>query len=270
MSGYRPPRAGLDDGDKRKVISKNKQKAKTALSTAEKSSTFQLSTDTVSSTSHLKPLPGESASAFSARVNAALPILALRNRQSKNSVPGLKERETKLEKRKKRMRAQWWEEEKKINEKIEEAEEEMREKIESMGGGAYVDYINAPRAKKRKGKKRASGEDGEVEDEGDIWAQIGKKTYSAEDPAPAPTIATIYGKAAEETKGLIGVHDVVSAPPKFSKNLTAKMKDAGFKSNKGKAEGGLKRKVELGQARRQVIEGYRAIMKDKGREAITT
>ena len=268
MNGYRPPRAGLDDGNRRKDPTKKTWESETVATITTRNMMSQSVTSTSPNASHLKPLPGESTSAFSARVNAALPILALQNRQSKNLVPGLKERETKLEKRMKRMRAQWWEEEKKIKEKREEGKEELRERIEKMGGGIFMDDVIAPQAKKRRGKKRAVGE-GELEEEGDIWAQVGRKTQSTDDTAPASHLPKAPSKTAKDSGGLVGIHDVVSAPPKFSKNLKAKMKAAASKRSSETADGGLKRQVDLGQARKQVIEGYRAMMKEKGREAIT-
>ena len=272
MNGYRPPRAGLDDGHTDKVLSKKRRKLNAPHPHTPSTPTITTEQSTTPpspppSTKNLKPLPGEPASAFSARVNAALPIFALRKRQPKNLVPGLKERETKLEKRMRRMRAQWWEEEKALKEKREEEEEEMRERIEKMGGGMVVDDVIGMPGKKRKGKKGGGVEGAE---EGDIWAQVGKKRQDAEGVPRSANVSDAQSQDIKGSGGLVGVHDVVSTPPRFSSGVKAKMKAAAAKANGRVAEGGLKKQVELEQARYRTIEGYRAMMKERGRQAIST
>ena len=167
------------------------------------------------------------------------------------------------------MRAQWWEEERKIREQREEGEEEIREKLEKFGGVVSMEDFMGPRRQKRKGKRRASDEEGELEEEGDIWAQIGQKAQLTEHIEAAPGKPAVSKQASKRSGGLVGIHDVVSAPPKFSQKLSAKMKAATLKSGNTPLVGGLKHQFELGAARKQVIDRYRAIMKEK-RGAATT
>ena len=262
MGGYQPPRSGLDDGQSIKKTSK--KSTKTDKPSAEVSNASSQPRRIASTQiADLKPLPGESASAFSSRVNAALPILSARNRQSKNLTRGLKERDTKLEKKMKRMRAQWWEEDRRIKDKREENEEEVREKLEKLGGGVLLEDIIPSRKNRRKG-----GVD--VDEEGDIWANVGKKNPNqvSENNLTGDATITVSNSITNQSKGLIGIHDVVSAPPRFSKTLKAKLNASMPHGNARHNEGGLKRQTELSQARKQIIEGYRELMRVKGRESV--
>ncbi|KAI4238165.1 MAG: hypothetical protein LQ349_001275 [Xanthoria aureola] len=63
--------------------------------------------------------------------------------------------------------------------------------------------------------------------------------------------------------GLVGLHDVVLAPPKFTKAPTKKVDVADVVR-----KGGLKRQVELSEARASVIEGYRRMMRER-RDGVT-
>ena len=264
MGGYRPPRSGLDDGQTIKRTSKKSTKIDKPPPKVPDAPT-QPPTNASSSTADLKPLPGESASAFSSRVNAALPILSARKRQSKNLTHGLKERDTKLEKKMKRMRAQWWEEERRIKDKKEEDEDDMREQLEKLAGGVLVEDIVPSRKKRRK-----AGID--VDEEGDIWAHLGKETHESDQvrekkPTKTAAIAVFNGKS-NRSKGIIGIHDVVSAPPRISNTLKSKLSASMPHDDVRHIEGGLKREAELSQARRQIIEGYREMMRGKGRESV--
>lgn len=184
-----------------------------------------------------KILPGERMSDFAARVDQALPVSGLA-RKGKN-IEGFKERQTKTEKRIQKMISQWRDEEEKIKEReqeerdlaeIEEDEQEaMREDktapIPTQGGG------------KKKGKRK-----GNVED--DPWAVLKAKR--------------------EEPKGL---NDVAQAPPtfkavpkeKFKVKNGAKVQVADIPN----AAGSLRRREELGEARKSIIENYRAMMAAK-------
>ena len=242
MGGYQPPRSGLDNGQTSKGI--NKKSTKTDKPPAEVSNApTQPPTNASTKTVDLKPLPGESASAFSSRVNAALPIISARNRQSKNLTHGLKERDTKLEKKMKRMRAQWWEEDRRIKDKREENEEEMREKLEKLGGGVLLEDTVSSRKKRRRGRT-------DMDEECDIWAQVGKKNpdQGSENRPSANAAVAVSNGISNRSKGLVGLHDVVSAPPRFSNTLKAKLSASMPHRNVGHNEGGLKRQIELSQS----------------------
>lgn len=103
----------------------------------------------------------------------------------------------------------------------------------------------------KKGRKRWRGK-GAGDDE-DIWAHIAPKASSGE----------AHGDK-EIGAGLVGLHDVVQAPPRFMKVPREKFQAPGKGATK-KGVIGLKRQAELGDARREVIDAYRALMKDNGR-----
>ncbi|KAL8686594.1 MAG: hypothetical protein Q9218_006997, partial [Villophora microphyllina] len=93
----------------------------------------------------------------------------------------------------------------------------------------------------------------------------------SEDDDPWAVVAANRKREQEEKEkritgggaGLVGLHDVVLAPPKFSKVPKAKfeVKDMADVIKKG----GLKKQTELGEARKSVIEGYRAMMREKSK-----
>lgn len=104
-----------------------------------------------------------------------------------------------------------------------------------------VDVGGGKMGRKKRGKERGT------EEEGDVWAGIGGKALREEG-----------GRGG----GLVGLHDVVSAPPKF-RGVGGGGKVGGVGKGKGV---GLKRQGELGEAKRRVVEGYRALMRERGRE----
>lgn len=240
QAGHKP-RSDLDDGNDRK----SKKRQKTEQSGEEESSKATKTTATDPRTGEvLKILPGERMSEFAARVNKALPVGGL-SRKGKN-VDGPKERQTKTEKRLHKMYAEWRKEEARRKEKLEELqerqEEEDEEKMAEYGG----QDIHLPKSNRKSKEKRMVGEIDD--DEGDPWAVLKTKR--------------------EAPKGL---HDVVQAPP--SMNVVPKEK---FKVRNGAkvsvenvpgASGmkSSKQREELSEARKEVIERYRAMMKGGGR-----
>jgi hypothetical protein len=196
--------------------------------------------------------PGEKMSDFSARVNAALPISGLINKTGKNGKDplGLKVGRTKTEKRMHRMYAEWREQEAKIQEKREEAlelAEEEQDDEEGMGVKWKVDMeaeeSSAPGKKKKgkKGKKKIIGEVAQKEE--DPWAALAKKRGEAK----------------------ARLHDVVLAPPTFTKIPKEKFKVRGARvdvEDVPKSAGSLRRREELGEVRKTVVEAYRQMMKD--------
>jgi hypothetical protein len=70
----------------------------------------------------------------------------------------------------------------------------------------------------------------------------------------------------------VGLNDIVQAPPTFSKIPKEKFKVgvAGGAAEVGdvpKASGSLRRREELGEVRRSVVEGYRQMMKNRAAAA---
>jgi hypothetical protein len=187
-----------------------------------------------------KILPGERLADFAARVDQALPVGGLK-RKGKVKVEGMKERQTKTEKRLQKMYAAWRVEDARRKEKLEEQEEleeEARDDMETSLGGQSLRFTELD----KKGKERTKATGGRGAQDEDPWAELKAKR--------------------EQRRGL---HDVVQAPPTF--NAVPKEK---FKVRNGAkvdvadvpaAAGSLKRREELSGARKEVIERYRNMMK---------
>lgn len=226
LSTYHPPpRSGLDDGAVR-PSKKRKSAAAPTQTPAPAGETFKKPTI----------LPGESLSSYGARVDAALPIAGLARGQGKGQdiaeLKGLERRQTKTERKMQRMQREWRVEEARRRAKIEEAREEEGD-LESG------DEVVGKSRKKRKHNK------GDKEDEDDPWAAVAAKRSN-----------TDVGSG-----GLVGLHDVVLAPPKLAQAPREK-----FRVKDGKGEViGVRRAAELNEARRNVVEGYRTLMREKGR-----
>ncbi|KAK4692761.1 hypothetical protein P7C71_g4509, partial [Lecanoromycetidae sp. Uapishka_2] len=224
LTGYRPPRSGLDDGNR-----PSKKQKPTKLVADENTAPVlkALPTPTIQ--------PFEPLSLFGARVDAALPFSGL-TKKGGGGKEG-KERQTKTERKMQRMYREWREQDRRRKEKREEeADEKMDEGEEEV--------LAMKKGKRKSGKKKRGGPgNGQRDDDDeDPWAHIQAK--------PIDEVAS--------RAGLVGLHDVVLAPPKFSKVPRGK-KDL----NIGKGEGGLKRQAELAEARRSVVEGYRQMMSQK-------
>ncbi|KAI9716350.1 MAG: hypothetical protein M1812_005415 [Candelaria pacifica] len=185
--------------------------------------------------------PGERMSEFSARVDAALPISGLVGRGKDTG------RKTKTEKRMQKMYAQWREEEKRRKEKLEEALEEAEEEDNDDGRATLAEKSIA---KSKKGKRaKVIGEEGDDEDP---WAELN----AARGGPPS------------------SLHDIVQAPPQFSKVPRDKFKvKHGARvevANVPNAAGSLRRREELGEARKNILEGYRDIMDTRRRSAVVS
>lgn len=231
-------RSGLDDGESRASKRKKKQqKSDDHGREGDRSSKPADGADSEKS-EQLKILPGERLADFAARVNQAMPVAGL-SKKGKH-VEGTRERQTKTEKRLHKMYAEWRQEEARRKEKLEELQEqqeEQEEEKEAELGGQSIRLSESGRKAKR---KRMVGEVNE--DDEDPWAILKSKR--------------------EAPKGL---HDVVQAPPVIKTVPKEKFKVRnGAKidvSNVPAAAGSLKRREELGEARKEVIERYRALMK---------
>jgi hypothetical protein len=192
---------------------------------------------------------GERMSDFAARVDAALPVSGLINKTAKNGNDplGLKVGRTKTEKKMHRMYDEWREQDRKTKEKREEALELAEE--EAMDEDGQVKWkvdIEATQGaggknnKKGKKKKKLIGELDDGDD--DPWAKL--KSMRGEQK--------------------VGLNDVVQAPPTFKSVPKEKFKVRGARvevEDVPKASGSLRRREELGEVRRSVVEGYRAMMK---------
>lgn len=195
--------------------------------------------------------PGEKMSEFSARVDAALPVSGLINKGSKGGKDplGLKVGRTKTEKKMHRMYDEWRAEEKRIQERrmeeLEKAEEEAMDEDENGQVKWKVDLVEEKVGKKKKGRKARKKLLGEVEDgEDDPWAKIKR----------------------DRGEGKVGLNDVVQAPPTFTKVPKEKFKVRGARvevEDVPKASGSLRRREELSSVRKSVVEGYRAMMKER-------
>ncbi|TKA77001.1 hypothetical protein B0A49_01987 [Cryomyces minteri] len=186
--------------------------------------------------------PGERMSDFAARVDQALPVASLARKG------GAKDRQTKTEKRLQKMYAEWRKEEARLKDKEEEARELEEEEADEQDALYEDKTVQIPakgkKASKRKrlviGEERATGND----DDDDPWAAL-KATR-------------------DQPKGL---HDVAQAPPTFKHIPREK-----FKVRNGaraevadvpNAAGSLKRREELGETRKGIIESYRRMMEEK-------
>jgi hypothetical protein len=232
---------GLDDG-----VAKPKKKKQKASAGGEKEEDVPVTVREEEKAQMPTIKPGERMAEFSARVDAALPVSGLINKTAKGGKDplGLKVGRTKKEKKMQRMYAEWREQDARIQEKRQEAlEEEEMDALEENENGQVVWADSG--SKKKKGKKNNKKVVGEIEDgEGDPWARIQR-----------------------ERGGKVAFGDVVQAPPTFTNAPKEKFKVRGAKVEVGdvpKASGSLRRREELGEVRRSVVEGYRAMM-NKGK-----
>lgn len=188
-----------------------------------------------------KILPGERMSDFAARVDQSLPVSGLA-RKGKN-IEGVKERRTKTEKRIQKMISDWREEEEKIQDR-EQEERDLAEIEEDEEKAMWEDKtapIPTQGGGKKKGKRKAQDDD-------DPWAVLKTKR--------------------DEPKGL---HDVAQAPPTFKAIPKEKFKvKNGAKvhvADVPTAAGSLRKREELGEERKNIIEKYRAMMSAKNNNA---
>ena len=244
------PKSGLDDGSRQRAPKKQKTTNPATGTNNGAKETSEAVQPEASSTAIPTILPGERMVDFSARVDAALPLSGL---VSKGNVKldGVKRQRTRIEKKITRMQDEWREREKRYREKQAEADEDAEiEAILNGEEGAEAKHILADReqtttSKRKKGKKgkRRKGSD---DSDDDPWAVVTKARKAAE----------------QGSTGLIGVHDVVQEPPRFAAQPKEKFKvkegavvDV---SNIPGAAGSLRRREELSDARRNVLQSYKA------------
>jgi hypothetical protein len=236
--GKRLPK-GLDDGTDQPSTKTKKRKLDASATTAVPEKPSPQDSEPIP-----KIQPGERLSDFAARVDHALPIAGLggTDKQRAARVPGLKEegRTTKHNKRLARMQAEWREAERRRKEKMEEEVEEEEEREEH---GLLWNGVGGKRKKKRgKGKAGGGPEGGEDEDP---WKALDKSRADARQR---------------------NLQDVVQAPPQLMR-VKSRLKEVGGGGGVGvdvgnvpSSVGSLRKREEMGQARRKVIDGYRKRM----------
>ncbi|KAH6642023.1 hypothetical protein C7974DRAFT_384686 [Boeremia exigua] len=258
--GANKKRSALDDG----LVLSKKQKAAAkraaqqaanpdADSDDDKKPSMTKANATAAAKQIPKIQPGESMAEYSARVDAALPLAGI-VKTGKKLAGAPDHRVTKHEKRLKKLQAGWREEEARIRDK--EAEEaELAEEERDEQALIWEDKSEEPaqpglraNGKKPKAAKRQKlvGEvDGHSEDE---WEALARKR--------------------EQRKGL---HDVVSAPPTFTKvpREIFKVKNGAkvVVNNVPNAVGSLRKREELGAERKTIIDTYRELMAAKKQDA---
>lgn len=265
-AGRKPPK-GLDDGA---PASKKRNRD------AESNTTVQTPIEPGSVVPTI--FPSEPLSAFSARVDAAIPVSSLaKSKRSSVTAVGPRERQTKMEKRMQRMQAEWREAAAKRKEKLAEVEEEAEAEGDEADGDGDGDRRiggvngNGKAGRKVKAKRKSKRRKGLAEtdniedvDDDDPWAVIAAKRLEKS--------STTASGPRSGSGGLVGLHDVVLAPPKFSKVPKEKPRigNTGIGSarhirsaSKKGSTIGLKRQQELGEARRSVVETYRRMMNER-------
>jgi antitoxin (DNA-binding transcriptional repressor) of toxin-antitoxin stability system len=247
--GTKPKRSGLDDGIVKSKKQRKQEQQKTAEST-EQDNGGKSESQQKPEKAELRIQPGESMADFKARVDQALPLSGVS--KSGRKVAGVSDhRVTKHERKLKRLQKGWREEEARIRDK-EQEERELAEEEEDEQKAMWEDKtselpttttVNGKKKKAKKGKRKLLA--GEVDNHSeDEWEALKKKR--------------------ETRKGL---HDVVSAPPEFTRTPREifKVKNgAGAKvGNVPNAAGSLRKREELGEERKTIIDTYREMMAAK-------
>jgi hypothetical protein len=250
----KPRRSGLDDGVvKTKKQRKQEQQAAKEAEGTEQENTSKTEAPQKPAKVELRIQPGESMFEFKSRVDQALPLSGLA--KSGKKIEGVSDhRITKHERKLKRLQKGWREEELRIRDKeLEEQElaEEEEDEQKALWGEHTADLPTTTNGKKKKAKKtkrrRLAGEvDNGSEDE---WEALNRKKETVRK----------------------GLHDVVSAPPEFTRTPREifKVKNgAGAKvGNVPNAAGSLRKREELGEERKTIIDTYREIMAARKKNA---
>ncbi|GFF79851.1 UPF0653 protein C607.02c [Aspergillus udagawae] len=204
--------------------------------------------------SKVKILPGEKLSDFAARVDREMPISGMKKSGKPGSadLPKLREgRQTKHEKRLRRLQEQWRKEEAEILEREaaerEEREAELEEQLE-LWKEWEMEAAQGKAKKKGAAAKRKKKGDGPLEDDGpDPWAKLKKRDRMNKPANP---------------------FDVVQAPPQLTKPKEVFKVRGGARvdvANVPAAVGSLRRREELASERRTIVEEYRRLMAEKRR-----
>ena len=235
LGKYHPPRSGLDDGIRPSKKARKECKPETQPGTA-----------TLAPASAAVPTiqPREPLSSFAARVDAALPFSGLSTKSGGAKEVG-RERQTRTERKMQKMQREWREEDRRRKEKLED---EAGEDVYENDLGASLETATKLKSKSSKKKRKRGGHSGDTDNDDDPWAHLAAKRLQEDETKTA----------AGSGPGLVGLHDVVLAPPRFAKGKKGK---GNLGLNRG--VGGLKRQQELSEARITVVEGYRQMMREK-------
>lgn len=206
-------------------------------------------------------LPGEKLSDFAARVDREMPLSEMKrsNKASPADLPKIREqRLTKHDKRLRRLQSQWREDEEKIQEREaierEDREAEMEDQLElwkqweKEAGKSKAKKGPAPQKKKKKNKGEENGDgvsDDDDYDPADPWAKLNKP---------------------ERVNKAANPQDVVQAPPQLTKPREIFKVRGGAKVNVDNvptAMGSLRRREELADERKNIVEEYRRLMAEK-------
>ena len=234
LANHRSPRSGLDDGIRPSKKARKEMKPESRKTTA-----------ALTPAPAAVPIiqPREPLSSFAARVDAALPFSAL-SRKSGGAKEMGRDRQTRTERKMQKMQKEWREEDRRRKVKLEE---EGVGNIDEDGMDELVKTTTTWKGNSGKKKTKRSGHGEDIDDD-DPWAHLAVKRREENDA----------GIASGSGAGLVGLHDVVLAPPRISRVPRTKEN-----LNIHKSERGLKRQQELSEARMTVIEGYRQMMREK-------
>jgi hypothetical protein len=193
----------------------------------------------------LKIQPGESMMEFRARVDAALPLSGIS--KSGKKIAGVSDhRVTKHERKLKRLQKGWREEEARIRDK-EQEERELAEEEDDEQAAMWEDKTSELPSATSKKKKAAKKNKRRL--------LVGEVDNNSEDEFEA---------LKRKREGRKGLHDVVSAPPTFTKvprEIFKVRNGAGAKvGNVPNSVGSLRKREEVAEERRGVIETYREVM----------
>ncbi len=193
--------------------------------------------------------PGEDLRAFAARVDATMPLAGVSTKsgiKGSKDLDGIKVQRTRKERKMHKLYDQWREEEEKIQDQREEEKELAAEReLENDGAGILSTSIlddGEGTKKKKKGKR------GKAALDDDPWADLKKKRGEAKH----------------------SLNDVVDAPPELHKKQSRLLKVVGTATvNVGsapKAAGSLRRREQLEEERKDVVEAYRRIREHEQRK----
>ncbi|OAA77439.1 urease accessory protein UreD [Akanthomyces lecanii RCEF 1005] len=193
--------------------------------------------------------PGEDLRAFAARVDAAMPLAGVSTKsgiKGGKDLEGIKVKRTRKERKMHKLYDQWREEEQKIQDQREEDRElAVERELENDGAGilptSFLDDEDGTK-KKKKGKRGKDASDD------DPWADLKKKRGEVKH----------------------SLNDVVEAPPELHKKQSRLLKVVGTATvNVGstpKAAGSLRRREQLEEERKDVVEAYRRIREHEQRK----
>lgn len=210
-----------------------------------------------------KILPGEKLSDFAARVDREMPLSEMKRsvKAPTSDITKIRDKPlTKHDKHLRRLQSQWREDDEKIREKEEmereEREAEMEDQLElwkkwdTEAGKTKAKKKGAPQKKKKnRGKGHGDGGDSDDNDndydDADPWAKLNNPDRLNKPANPL---------------------DVAKAPPQLIKPKAAFKVRGGAKVNVANvpaATGSLRRREELADERRNIVEEYRRLMAEK-------